>query len=64
MKKIFLLTTLILLASCKYTDIHLLDEEELTWADAYEDGDVILFKSTNDMDTMYVNKSVSNQVGF
>ena len=64
MKKLILLTTFLLLASCKYTDIHLLDEEELTWADAYEDGDVILFKSTNDMDTMYVNKSVSNQVGF
>ncbi len=63
MKKIILLTTLLLLASCKYTGIYLLDEEELTWADAYEDSDVILFKSSNGTDTMYVNKSVSNQVG-
>ena len=64
MKKIILLTTLLLFVSCKYTGIYLLDEEELTWADAYEDGDVILFKSSNGTDTMYVNKSVSNQVGF
>ena len=63
MKKIILLTTLLLFVSCKYTGIYLLDEEELTWADAYEDGDVVLFKSANGMDTMYVNKRINNRVG-
>ena len=57
------LASLFILASCKYTDIHLLDEEELTWMDAYEDGDTVLFKSSNDIDTMYVNKRINNKVG-
>lgn len=63
MKCVFFLVLSLLLVSCKHTNIYLLDEDELTWADAYEDGDVVLFKSSDNVDTMYVNKRVDNKVG-
>ena len=61
MKKLsLLLLILITLISCDYNSVHLLDEDDLAWMEAYENGDTVLFASTEGMDTMFVSKNIDN----
>ena len=61
MKKLSLsLLILITLISCDYNSVHLLDEDDLAWMEAYENGDTVLFASTEGMDTMFVSKNIDN----
>ena len=50
----------ITLISCDYNSVHLLDEDDLAWMEAYENGDTVLFASTEGMDTMFVSKNIDN----
>ena len=61
MKKLSLsLLILITLISCDYNSVHLLDEDDLAWMEAYENGDTVLFASTEGMDTMFVSRIINN----
>ena len=61
MKKFSLsLLILITLISCDYNSVHLLDEDDLAWMEAYENGDTVLFASTEGMDTMFVSRTIHN----
>ena len=61
MKKLSLaLLFLITLISCEYGSVHLLDEDDLAWMEAYENGDTVLFASTEGMDTMFVSRTIHN----
>ena len=61
MKKFSLsLLILITLISCDYNSVHLLDEDDLAWMEAYENGDTVLFASTEGMDTMFVSRIINN----
>ncbi|NLV53192.1 MAG: hypothetical protein GXY64_07990 [Bacteroidales bacterium] len=63
MKRILpiLLTSILLISSCKYTVVHLFSDKELEWMDAYSDGDTILYTSDNVVDTMLVSESIYNK---
>ena len=61
MKKLSLsLLILVTLISCDYNSVHLLDEDDLAWMEAYENGDTVLFASTEGMDTMFVSRIINN----
>ena len=61
MKKLSLsLLILITLISCDYNSVHLLDDDDLAWMEAYENGDTVLFASTEGMDTMFVSRIINN----
>jgi hypothetical protein len=61
MKKLsLLLLILITLISCEYGSVQLLDEDDLAWMEAYENGDTVLFASTEGMDTMFVSRTIHN----
>ena len=61
MKKLsLLLLILITLISCEYGSVQLLDEDDLAWMEAYENGDTVLFASTEGMDTMFVSRIINN----
>lgn len=57
MKNKLLLLLSFVVSSCLYSEIHLLDSDDLTWLSPYEQGDIILFKSGNSIDTMIVKEA-------
>ena len=46
--------------SCTYKSVHLLDENDYEWLEAYDDGDTILFESNDGIDTMIVARIIHN----
>ena len=54
-KTIFILLTL-LLSSCFYEAMYFLTDKDLEWMAPYEQGDTILFLSSNGIDTMTIDE--------
>ncbi len=61
---LMLFLSVIILMSC-ITERHFLSDDDLVWMSPYECGDTILFKSSNDMDSLVISeKCISNDFEF
>lgn len=56
MKKTVLFFGCLLLSSCLYEAMYHLTDEDFTWIEPYEQGDTVLFISSERMDTMLIEK--------
>ncbi|MBR3530244.1 MAG: hypothetical protein IKN83_02650 [Bacteroidaceae bacterium] len=57
MKKIFVfMLVLLLMQSCVYVWMRHFNRDDKLWLSCYEEGDTVLFKSHNDLDTLVVNE--------
>ena len=58
------MTACLALTSCVYEDVYHLTKEDITWMEAYNQGDRLLFSSGQGIDTMVINKKVIHDIIF
>ena len=53
---LYILLTITLFTSCLYDAMYFLTDKDLEWMASYEQGDTVLFQSSNSIDTMTVDE--------
>ena len=53
---LYILLTITLFTSCLYDAMYFLTDKDLEWMASYEQGDTVLFLSSNEIDTMTVDE--------
>lgn len=59
---IAIMTACLALTSCVYEAVYHLTNEDITWMEAYNQGDSILFSSDQGIDTMIINKKIIHDI--
>jgi hypothetical protein len=57
MKKIILLLTICLTASCVYKNMYNFEDGDLDWMSPYNDGDTVMFETNNGLDMLIIDES-------
>ncbi|MGM9691501.1 MAG: hypothetical protein ACI3ZJ_11895 [Bacteroidaceae bacterium] len=53
---LYILLTITLFTSCMYEAMYFLTDKDLEWMASYEQGDTVLFLSSNEIDTMTIDE--------